>query len=111
MPAAKTRRSPDEMARLGAEAFERYVQPARRPEDEDKFVAIDVDTGEYELDPDDYTAVMRLRARRPRSGSGVSVSLRLTACGRVDDPRRGERPPRSGCPAPRTRAERRRAGR
>jgi hypothetical protein len=47
------------------EALERYVQPARRPEDENKFVAIDVDSGDFELDEDDYTAVMRLRNRRP----------------------------------------------
>ena len=65
MPATKPRRSPEEIARLGAEAIERYVQPARRPEDEDKFVAIDVDTGDYELDEDDYAAVMSLRTRRP----------------------------------------------
>jgi hypothetical protein len=65
MPATERRRSLDEIARLGAEAFARYVQPARRPEDEDKFVAIDIDTGDYELDDDDYTAVMRLRHRRP----------------------------------------------
>ncbi len=50
---------------MGAEALERFVEPARRPEDEDKFVAIDIDTGDYELDDDDYTAVMRLRNRKP----------------------------------------------
>ena len=65
MPATEQRRSPDEIARLGAEAVDRYVEPVRRPEDEDKFVAIDIDTGDYELDEDDYTAVMRLRGRRP----------------------------------------------
>jgi len=65
MPATEPRRSLEEIARLGAEALERYVQPARRPEDDDKFVAIDIDTGEYELDEDDYAAVMRLRTRRP----------------------------------------------
>jgi hypothetical protein len=63
MPAIEPRRSLEEIARLGAAALERHVQPARRPEDEDKFVAID--TGDYELDEDDYAAVMRLRARRP----------------------------------------------
>ena len=65
MPTTERRRSLDEIARLGTEAIERYVQPARRPEDEDKFVAIDVDTGDYELDEDDYAAVTRLHARRP----------------------------------------------
>lgn len=36
-----------------------------RPEDDGKFVAIDVDTEDYETDGDDYAAVARLRARKP----------------------------------------------
>jgi len=35
-----------------------------RSEDDGKFVAIDLNSGDYELDEDDYTAVMRLRARQ-----------------------------------------------
>lgn len=65
MPATKPQRSPEEIARLGAEVFDRQVRPALRPEDDDKFVAIDIETGDYELDKDDYAAVMRLRSRRP----------------------------------------------
>jgi hypothetical protein len=65
MPATDPRRSPEELARLGAEVFDRRVRPALRPEDDGKFVAIDVTTGDYEIDEDDYTAVTRLRARRP----------------------------------------------
>jgi hypothetical protein len=65
MPATEPHRSPEEIARLGAEVFDRDVRPALRPEDDDKFVAIDIDTGYYELDEDDYAAVTRLRNRRP----------------------------------------------
>ena len=65
MPATEPRRSHDELASLGGEIFERKVKPVLRPEDDGKFVAIDVDTGEYEIDEDDYTAVMRLRSRCP----------------------------------------------
>jgi hypothetical protein len=36
-----------------------------RPEDDGRFVALDVRTGEHEVDEDDYTAVSRLRARNP----------------------------------------------
>jgi hypothetical protein len=43
------------------------VRPLLRPVDEDKFIAIDIDSGEYELDDDDYSAVTRLRARCPAS--------------------------------------------
>ena len=65
MPTTEPHRTPEELARLGAEAFDRHVRPTLRPEDDGKFVAIDVDTGEHEIDADDYAAVMRLRARRP----------------------------------------------
>jgi hypothetical protein len=65
MPTTDPRRSLEEIARLGAEAFDRHVRPALRPEDDGKFVAVDIDTGDYEIDPDDYAAVTRLRNRRP----------------------------------------------
>ncbi|HUY31348.1 MAG TPA: hypothetical protein VMV69_01100 [Pirellulales bacterium] len=65
MPAAEPRHSPEEIAQLGAEVFERQVRPALRAEDDGKFVAIDIGTGDYELDEDDYGAVTRLRNRVP----------------------------------------------
>jgi hypothetical protein len=65
MPAAEPRQSPEEVARLGVEVFDRQVRPALRPEDDGKFVAVDIGTGDYELDEDDYSAVSRLRTRRP----------------------------------------------
>ena len=65
MPATEPQRSPEEIARLGAEVFNRRVLPVFRPEDDGKFVAIDVESGDFEIDADDYSAVMRLRSRRP----------------------------------------------
>ena len=65
MPATGPSRSPEELARLGGEVFDRRVRPSLRPEDDGKFVAIDVLSGEYEIDSDDYAAVTRLRARVP----------------------------------------------
>ena len=65
MPATQSPRTPAELARLGSEVFERRVRPALRPKDDGKFVAIDVRTGEFEIDADDYAAVSRLRARVP----------------------------------------------
>ena len=65
MPAHDPRPSPERLARLGAEAFDRHVRPRLRPEDDGKFVAVDLDAGDYEVDEDDYAAVARLRARRP----------------------------------------------
>ncbi len=65
MPAVQTRLSPNEVARLGKEIFGRVVRPALRPEDDGRFVVLDVLSEDYEIDDDDYTASKRLRARRP----------------------------------------------
>jgi hypothetical protein len=61
------RYSKEEFARRGQEIYDRVVRPALRPEDDFKFVAIDIETSEYEMDPDDYTASKRLRDRLPDS--------------------------------------------
>jgi len=37
------------------------------PEDDGKFVAIDVETGDFEIDPDDYTAATSLQSRAPNA--------------------------------------------
>ena len=62
MPA--TRRTLDELARLGGDIFDRQIRSMLRQEDDGKYVAIDVDSGEYEIDADDYAAVAKLRARK-----------------------------------------------
>ncbi len=54
----------EKLARLGTEVFA-TVLPSLRPEDDGKFVAVDVRTGQFDIDEDDYTAVMRLRSRLP----------------------------------------------
>jgi hypothetical protein len=52
-------------ARRGQETFDRVVKPKLRPEDDGKFVAVDIDSGDYEIDADDYQATHRLLARLP----------------------------------------------
>ena len=64
MASTQSQRTPDELSRLGSELFNRVVKPALRPEDDGKYVAIDVASGDYEIDVHDYAAVTRLRARR-----------------------------------------------
>lgn len=56
---------PEEISRLGAEIYDRAVAPAIGPEDVDKFVAIDIRSGVYELDRDDFAATERLLQREP----------------------------------------------
>ena len=72
MPTIEPRSTLDELARVGSEVFERRVRPMLRPEDDGKFVALDVQTGDLEVDEDDYSAVSRLRARNPAAEAWLS---------------------------------------
>ena len=65
MSATEPRLSRDELARRGDDTFTRQVSPALRPEDDGKFVAIDVESGTCEVDEDEHAAVARLHSRVP----------------------------------------------
>lgn len=67
MGATKRRYSKEEFARRGDRLVETKVRPSLKLADEDKFVAIDIETGEYELDKNEMKAVDRLRKRVPDS--------------------------------------------
>ncbi len=80
---ATTPRSDEEIERLGEEMIDRRIKPRLVPDDDGKFIAVDVDTGDFELDKDDYSAVMRLRTRRPdaevwlgRAGYSTAYKIR-----------------------------------
>jgi hypothetical protein len=73
----------EQLTRLGAEVFDRQVRPCLRPEDEGRFVALDIESGEYEV-ADDDAAVERLRLRLPeaevwleRAGHPTAYQIRL----------------------------------
>ena len=82
----------DEFARRGQEVYERVVRPGLRPEDDGKFVAVDIETADYEVDVSDYQAVERLLARLPTAQvwlarAGQATAYRLgggTADGRTE---------------------------
>lgn len=59
----KRRFSKEEFARRGDAIVEGKVRPNLPQADEDKFIAIDIETGEYELDKNEMKAVDRLRKR------------------------------------------------
>jgi len=59
------RYSKEEFARRGDEIYGRIVWPTLKPSDADKFVAIDIETGEFEVDRDELAACNRLYARLP----------------------------------------------
>ena len=54
-----------EYARRGDEAYAHRVTPILRPEDNDKFAVIDIESGDFELDFDEMAASDRLLARHP----------------------------------------------
>ena len=65
MPSIQPRYSKEEFARRGDQIYEREVEPRLAPGDEGKFVLIDIDTGHYEVDPDELVASDRLLSRNP----------------------------------------------
>ena len=63
MPVNKRRYRKQEFAQRGDALVEKLVRPRLSAADDDKFVAIDIETGEYELDRNEMKAVDRLRKR------------------------------------------------
>ena len=57
----------EEFARRGDEIYERELRPILEKRDEGKFVAIDIETGAYEVDSDELAASDRLLARVPNA--------------------------------------------
>ena len=54
-----------EFARRGNEIYERDIRPHVETGNKGKFAAIDIETGAYEIDSDDYTATERLSSHHP----------------------------------------------
>ena len=67
MATTKRRHSKEEFARRGDALVESKVRPHLTAADQDKFVAIDIETGEYELDKNEMKAADRLRRRVPNA--------------------------------------------
>jgi len=65
MPELQPRYSKDEFERRGEELYERSIRASLAAGDAGKFVAIDIETGAYEIDADEIIASDRLLARRP----------------------------------------------
>ena len=59
------RYSKEEFARRGDEIYERVVRPHVRADDLGKFVVIDIETDDFEMDKDELAASDRLMARNP----------------------------------------------
>lgn len=68
--------SPDEVAARGQEIFERSIRPRLAPDDRGRFVVVDIETGEYEIDETDLAATKRALAKRPEA---ILYGLRVGA--------------------------------
>lgn len=61
----KPRYSPEEFGRRGNEIFERKIAPLVNGEDPYKFIGIDIETEDFEVDENSMAATDRLVARNP----------------------------------------------
>ena len=67
MPTTGPRYSKEEFARRGDALYDREIRPRLEKMNRGKFVAIDIETGEYEVDGDEMAATDRLLARIPNA--------------------------------------------
>ncbi len=67
MAVLQPRFSKEEFARRGDEIYEQAIRPLVEADDESKYVAVDSETGMYEIDADELAASDRLLARRPNA--------------------------------------------
>ncbi len=62
-----TRSHPAEVSALGEAIYREKIRGLVEPHERGKFLVIDVETGDYELDANDATATKRLQRRRPEA--------------------------------------------
>lgn len=60
-------RIPQEMANWGEKIYRERIRPTLTDADIGKFVHIDLNSGDYEIDTDDIASDLKLRARKPGS--------------------------------------------
>ena len=65
MATLKPRYSKEEFARRGDAIYDREIAPRLEKANGGKFVSIDIESGDFEIDADDMAATQRLRARLP----------------------------------------------
>jgi hypothetical protein len=67
MNSLRPRYSKEEFARRGDEIYERDIRQIVERGNEGKYVAIDIESGAYEMDRDEIAASDRLLARKPNA--------------------------------------------
>jgi len=67
MAATKPAYSKEEFAQRGEAIYQREIEPVVKNEDQGRFVAIDIETGQYEIDAGETAASDRILARVPNA--------------------------------------------
>lgn len=62
---AHPRYTTEEIVRRGEELYEERIRPLVEAEHHGKFLVVDIETGEYEIDADEVAAFQRAIARNP----------------------------------------------
>ena len=62
------------IATRGKEIYQRQIREKVESQHKGKFLSVDIETGDYEVDTDDLSPSMRLLAKRPEA---VIYSLRI----------------------------------
>ncbi|MCL4691174.1 MAG: hypothetical protein KJ060_01480 [Candidatus Hydrogenedentes bacterium] len=66
--------TPEEIESRGEAIYDRRIRPSVEPGNKGKFVVIDIESGEYELDEDDLQATKRALKKR---SNAVLYGLRI----------------------------------
>jgi len=66
--------SPEEVESLGEAIYQQRIRDKVESQHKGKFLVVDVETGEYEIDEDDLKATQRALAKRP---DAVLYGLRI----------------------------------
>ena len=74
MTVRQPRYSKEDIGRLGDEIYHRDIRPKVMPQEKGKFLVLDIETGDYEVDEEDLKAEKRLLTRRP---SGIFYGVRI----------------------------------
>jgi len=75
----------EQIAKLGSEIYARSILPQLLPADKGKYVAIDVHSGAYEVNINDYEAYAKLKVREPLAEvwlerAGWPAAYKLRSC-------------------------------
>ncbi|HLK57893.1 MAG TPA: hypothetical protein VKU00_15100 [Chthonomonadaceae bacterium] len=76
------RYSTDEIVARGKEIYEKQLKSKLEPHEIGKFLVIDIDTGEYEMDEDDLAAVLRAYKKNP-DGARYEMQIGYATSGTI----------------------------